>query len=102
MREPFIGSEAIRSGAVTPYALRSRFVAIFPDVYVSLNTTITAMIRAESAWLWSDRQGVVAGQSAAALHGAKWVDGRKPAELLWPNRRPPKRLRTWSDRYADD
>ena len=45
---------------------------------------------------------MVAGQSAAAQHGAKWVDHRKPAELLWPNRRPPKGIRTWSDRVEDD
>ena len=34
MGEPFIGSEAIASGKLTPYALRSRFVALYPDVYV--------------------------------------------------------------------
>lgn len=102
MGEQFIGSEAIASGALTPYELRTRFVAIYPDVYVSSNTKITPIIRARAAWLWSDRQGVVAGQSAAALHGAKWVDERRPAELLWPNRRPPNGIRSWSDRFADD
>jgi hypothetical protein len=102
MDGPFIGSEAIASGALTPHALRSRFVAIYPDVYVLRGTKITAIIRAQAAWLWSVRRGVVAGQSAAALHGARWVDARKPAELLWPNRRPPKTIRTWSDTFADD
>jgi hypothetical protein len=102
MGEPFIGSEAIASGAMTPYALRSRFVAVYPDVHLSPDTTMTAIIRAGAAWLWSGRRGVVAGRSAAALHGAKWVDARKPAELLWSNRRPPKGIRTWSDTLADD
>ena len=48
------------------------------------------------------RQGVVAGQSAAALHGAKWVDARRPAEMLWQNRRPPTGIHAWSDGFATD
>lgn len=102
MGEPFLGSEAVRSGRLTPYALRSRFVAIHPDVYVPAGTRPTALLRAQAAWLWSRRRGVVAGQSAAALHGAKWVDDHAPAELLYDCRRPPKHIRTWSDRVADD
>lgn len=102
MDEPFIGSEAIASGAVTPYALRSRFVALHHDVYVTDIDKLTALDRARAGWLWSGRQAVVAGQSAAALHGAKWVDSHKSAELLSPNRRPPRGIRTWSDRVDDD
>lgn len=102
MGEPFIGSEALRSNRLTPYALRSRFVAMHPDVYIPTDAEFTAISRAEAAWLWSRRQGVVAGQSAAALHGAKWVDARRPAELLWPNRRPPTGIHAWSDTFADD
>jgi hypothetical protein len=102
MGEPFIGSEAIASGRVTPYALRSRFVSIYPDVYIPTVEEVTAVTRAQAAWLWSRRQGVVAGQSAAALHGAKWVDARRAAEVLWQNRRPPTGIHAWSDRVADD
>lgn len=102
MREPFIGSEALRDGRLTPYALRSRFRAMHPDVYIANGTEVTAVVRANAAFLWTHRQGVVAGQSAAALHRAKWVDARKPAEVLWPNRRPPGGLHTWSDDFADD
>lgn len=103
MGEPFIGSEAVASGRVAKHALQSgRFVAIHPDVYVPAGTEPTAVLRAQAAWLWSRRRGVVAGQSAAALHGAKWVDDRAPAELLYNYRRPPKHIRTWSDRFCDD
>ncbi|MCW2686187.1 MAG: hypothetical protein JWR37_1077 [Mycobacterium sp.] len=102
MGEPFIGSEAVASGRLTPYALRSRFVAIHPDVYAPKGTEPTAVIRARAAWLWSRRRGVVAGRSASALHGAKWVDARGPAELLYANRRPPEGIRTWSDRVTQD
>lgn len=102
MREPFIGSEAIVSGALTPYQLRSRFRALHPDVYVALGTDLTATTRARAAWLWSRRRGVIAGQSASAVHGAKWVDPRQPAQLQYAYRRPPKGIRTWSDRLAPD
>jgi hypothetical protein len=102
MVQPFIGSEATASGALTPYRLRSRYVAIHPDVYVAANTELTAVLRARAAWLWSRRRGVIAGRSAAALHGAKWVDDRAPAELLYDHRRPPNSIPTWSDRVDED
>ncbi len=102
MGEPFIGSEAVASGLVTPHALRSRFVKIHPDVYVPANTALTAGLRAQSAWLWSRRRGVVAGRSAAALYGTKWIDDRAPAELLDDYRRPPGGIHTWSDRLGGD
>jgi hypothetical protein len=100
--EPFLGSEAIKSGALTAYRLRSRCVAVHPDVYLPAGMDLTATARARAAWLWSRRRGVVAGQSASALHGAKWVDDRAPAQLLYQHRRPPKGIRTWSDHVADD
>lgn len=102
MGEPFIGSESLAVRRLTPYQLRSRYVAIHRDVYLPFDTQISAVARAEAAWLWSGRAGVVAGQSAAALHGAKWVDDAAPADLLYPNRRPPNGIRTWSDRYESD
>lgn len=102
MEEPFIGSEAVASGVVTPYALRSRFAALHPDVYVAADVQLTPRVRAHAAWLWSRRNGVVAGRSASALHGTKWIDDRAPAELLYRYRRPPKGVHTWSDRLAED
>lgn len=102
MGEPFIGSEAVTAGRLTKFALSSRFTAVHPDVYVPIGTQLTAVLRAKAAWLWSRRRGVVAGQSAAALHGAKWVDDRAPAELLYDCRRPPRGVTTWSDRVEDD
>ncbi len=102
MGEPFIGSEALRAGRLTPYALRSRFVALYPDVYIAPDDEVTAVTRAKAGFLWTRRHGIVAGQSAAALHGAKWVDDRRPSEVLWRNRRPPVGVRTWSDEAAED
>jgi hypothetical protein len=100
--EPFIGSEAVRSGALTAYRLRSRCIAIHPDVYIPAGTDLTATTRARAAWLWSRRRGIIAGQSASVLHGAKWIDHRAPAQLLYEHRRPPAGIRTWSDHIAAD
>jgi YD repeat-containing protein len=102
VRAPFIGSEAVGSGTLTPYGLRSRFVAIHRDVYVPRGTELSAVVRAHAAWLWSSRRGVVAGRSAAALHGAKWVDANRPAEIIYENRHAPAAIRTWSDYIEDD
>jgi hypothetical protein len=102
MVDPFLGSEALACGRFTRHTLRSNFVAIFPDVYLPAAVELSAEMRARAAWLWSRRRGVVAGRSAAALHGSRWVDGRTPSELLYDYRRPPNAIRTWSDRLAQD
>jgi hypothetical protein len=102
MGEPFLGSEALTRRRLTRHALRSRHVAVYPDVYVPADIELTAVLRARAAWLWSRRRGVIAGRSASALYGAKWVDGRVPAELLYNYRRPPKGIRTWSDHFDED
>ncbi len=102
MREPFIGSQAVAAGLVTPYALRSRHVAIYPDVYIPAGVELSPGSRAQAAWLWSRRRAVVAGRSASALYGTKWIDNHAPAELLYNYRRPPSGIHTWSDRLAQD
>lgn len=102
MGAPLIGSEALAAGKLTRHQLRSRYVAIHPDVYVPAGAQLTAVSRATAAWLWTGRFGVLAGRSAAALHGAKWVNGEAPAQLLHPNRRSPSGIDTWSDRFEDD
>jgi hypothetical protein len=99
---PFIGSEAVAAGALTPYRLRTRFRAIHPDVYVPHGAELSSVTRARAAWLWSQRRGVVAGHSASALHGARWVNADRPAELIYDNRHAPASVRTWSDRIEDD
>jgi hypothetical protein len=101
MDGPFVGSEAVSSGRLRPYTLYTRFRPIHPDVYIDPDADLDAVVRARAAWLWSRRRAVIAGQSAAALHNAKWVDGRKPAELLYSYRRPPVGIHTWSDRLDD-
>ncbi|OBK10196.1 DUF559 domain-containing protein [Mycobacterium asiaticum] len=86
MAEPFIGSEAIAAGTLTKSQLATRYRRLFRDVYVDPYIEITAELRAHAGWLWTGRQGVIAGFSAAAVHGSEWIDGTKPVELIHDNR----------------
>ena len=58
MGEPFIGGEAVRAGRLTPYALRSRYRAVLPGIYLPPGAEITAITRAKAGWLWTGRAGV--------------------------------------------
>ncbi|OBI97243.1 hypothetical protein A5660_06810 [Mycobacterium alsense] len=89
MTEPFLASEALAAKAMPERALRSLHQAVYPGVYSPAGIELTARERARAAWLWSRREAVVAGNSAAALLGAKWVDPALDAELIHDNRRPP-------------
>jgi len=79
---PFLGTEAIASGVATKRTLRSRYEMVYRNVYVPKGVEITLADRAVAAWLWSDRGATVAGLSAAALFGTRWLDPRAPAELI--------------------
>lgn len=92
---PFLGSEALASGLLRRHQLRAHFRRVFPDVYVGRDHQLTARERAIAAWLWSHRQGVIAGVTAAAWHGSRWVDEHLPVELIWHNARPPRGIRTY-------
>jgi hypothetical protein len=89
---PFLGAEALAAQAIPERAMRTRYEQLYPGVFAPRGIEPTARQRAEAAWLWSRRRGVLAGQSAAALHGVKWVDGRQPAELIHDNRKAPAGL----------
>lgn len=97
---PFIGSEALASGTLRRHQLRSRFRAVFPDVYAGRDQELTLQQRAIAGWLWSHRRGVLAGLTAAAWHGSRWVDIHLPVELIWSNARPPRGLRTYDIRLG--
>lgn len=92
---PFIGSEAIAKGTLRRHQLRSSYRCELPDVYVRRDGVLTLQQRSVAAWLWSHRQGVIAGLTAAAWHGSKWVDQHLPIELIWRNARAPCGVRTY-------
>lgn len=90
----FIGSEAIAGGVLREHQLRARYRAVFPDVYAPKGAELTLHQRARAAWLWSHREGVLIGLTAAGLHGSKWLDDGLPIELVSSNARPPCGIRT--------
>ncbi|OBF44061.1 hypothetical protein A5787_14105 [Mycobacterium sp. 852002-50816_SCH5313054-b] len=99
--DPFRGSEALAAGTLRKHQLRSQFRAVFPDIYVRRDQQLTSRDLAVAAWLWSHRLGVIAGSTAAAWHGSKWVDEDLPVELVWSNVRPPRGLRTYDIKLHD-
>jgi very-short-patch-repair endonuclease len=102
MGEPFIGSEAVAAGALSHNDLRRRHVRVFPDVYVGRGIHLDHAARARAGWLWSGRQATVAGFTAAAMHGSKWVAQDRAVELIHRNRHRHEGLQVWGDRVAAD
>ena len=102
MTDPFLGSEALAAGVLTPYELRSRYVAVRKDVYLPRDAELTAVLRAKACWLRSRRRGVLAGYSASALHGAKWIDSTRPAAIIDTNRHTVAGVQAWEERIDDD
>lgn len=89
---PFLGAEALAEKAIPERAMRTLYQPVYPGVYSPWGIELTARQRAEAAWLWSRRRGVVAGNSASALLGAKWVSGALDAELVYDNQKSASKL----------
>jgi very-short-patch-repair endonuclease len=105
MREqiwPFVGTEAVANGYVTRRTLRSRFQPVYRNVYVPTGHELTAVNRGVAAWLWSGRGAALAGLSAAALHGARWIDPELPAEIFRQNGKPVDGIVIHRDKLRDE
>ena len=77
---PFRGSAAISSGLLTRNDLRTRYRPVFRDVYIEKDALLTAAAKAQAAWLSTG--ATLAGLSAAAVLGTKWLDAYAPAEIV--------------------
>jgi hypothetical protein len=82
MGEVFIGSEAVAAGRLTRHELKRWHRPIYRGVYGQKQAQPSLHDRIYAAWLASDRNGVVAGVAASALHGAAWIDEDIPIELI--------------------
>ncbi|OBG30559.1 hypothetical protein A5672_01800 [Mycobacterium alsense] len=102
VRQPFIGTEALAAGRVSRHELRTQYRAIMPNVYLDRRAEASLRRRAMAAWLWSRREAVVAGVAASALHGARWVQGDAPVELIWRNARAPGGVVTRAELLLSD
>ncbi|CAN5490675.1 hypothetical protein BH11ACT6_BH11ACT6_24170 [soil metagenome] len=74
---------------------------MLPGVHIARTVVPTLYDRTEAAWLWSDRQAIVAGSAAAALHGAKWVDNAVDIDLLYASTKLPSGVRVHRGRVFD-
>lgn len=99
---PFLGSEARAQGLVTDHRLRTSYVAVHRNVYVPRGVELDPVQKAVAAWLWSGRRAVLAGLSAGALHGMRWIDADLPAELNRQSRDKGRGIVLHSDALADD
>ncbi|WP_156763811.1 endonuclease domain-containing protein [Mycobacterium sp. 852002-50816_SCH5313054-b] len=95
--EPFIGSEALASGALSRNELRTGYRAVFPNVYLTKEVELSLELRVFAAWVWSRRKATIVGAAAAALHGSKWIPDNVPIELNHANTRPPRGVLTRRD-----
>lgn len=102
LTSPFLGTEAIARGDLSPRTLKSGYDRIYRDVYAEKGRVLTAADRAIAAWLWSGRQATAAGLSAAALHGAQWIDSERPAEMYRRNGKPVPGILIHRDELRDD
>lgn len=102
MPQLFIGSEAVAAGVASHNSLRRQYRRMLPDVYVHRDAAVTPELRAQAAWLWSRRRGVLAGFSACALYGSEGVDLSQPVELIYQNRNHPPTLQVWGDQLHND
>jgi hypothetical protein len=95
---PFRADEALEKGALTFRELRRFHEGIYPGVWAPRGVELSAPQRARAAWLWSHRKAVVAGLTASAMLGTKWIESNAPVELVHSNRRPPPHVIVHADR----
>jgi len=98
--DPFLGSQALKQGAVTRSQLRTRYRVVFRDVYIGRDAELTAARTARAAWLSTG--ATLAGLSTAAALGAKWLDAAAPAEIVRADRHGQHGILVHSYRLADD
>lgn len=99
--EAFIAADALAAGALTRYQLIADHRRLLPGVHSPKRRPLSLEDRIAAAWLWSRRAGVVTGQAASALHGAKWVDPGIPIELNHPHNKSPAGVITRRDTLLD-
>ncbi len=97
-----MGTEALAAEAVTRYALRTSYRKIHQNIYIPKDFTLDARSRASAAWLWSRRSATLAGYSAAAVLGSKWLPTDAPAELARIRHPSPPGILIHTGVIADD
>lgn len=102
MNRVVLGGEAVRAGVVTRHELRRDYTKLYRGVFIRKGGEITLRDRAIGAWLATGRRGVISGVTAAALHGAPWVDSTLPVEVTGVKGRPQEGLVLRTEHLAPD
>jgi hypothetical protein len=92
----------LAAGLLSRGQLRWNYRAVFPDIYIAREATKSLERRTIGAWLWSGREGVIAGRAAAAMHGGKGIDESAEVELIWRCGRPPPGIVVRNERIESD
>ena len=96
---PFRRSAVLKQGLLCRYQVDRDYVRLYPDTYVHKDIEVNATVRARAVWCWSDGRGTLAGWSAAALLGVKWIDNTAPGGLSLIGRtRSPAGLQLYRER----
>lgn len=72
--------ELRRRAELSRQDVRLRYRRLYRDAYLHNDVDLTAAVRARAAWLSTG--ATLAGVSAAAVLGTKWLDGDAPAEIV--------------------
>ena len=99
---PIIGTEAVAAGALTRGALRWRYTAVHPNIYLPKDARRDLFTNTVAAWLWTDRRGIIAGRAAAALHGVPWIEDTTPIEVIAGHSRRQPGVVVRDEQIADD
>ena len=102
MDRVILGGEAVRAGVATRHELARDYTRLYRGVFVRNGIEVTLRDRAIGAWLATGRKGVISGRTAAALHGAPWVDLTIPIELTGAKGRPQEGLTLRTETLATD
>lgn len=92
----------MRAGVATRHELARDYTKLYRGVFVRKGGEITLRDRAIGGWLATGRRGVIAGATAAALHGAPWVDPTLPVEVTGVKGRPQEGLVLRTEHLAPD
>lgn len=97
-----LATEALADGSLTRRELLRGYYKVFRNVYCPRGRELSAQDRALAAWMWSGRTATVAGASAAALLGSRWLPAEGPAELARTGYRSPRGIVVHTGEIADE
>lgn len=79
---PFIAKAALEHEIISRYALKTRFHALHPGVYIADHARPHIRDRIRAAGLWAPSDATIAGWAAANLFGEEWYSDRYCARVV--------------------